>query len=277
MSLSRASFEYARALLRQRSGQQLEDDKGYLVETRLAPLAHRLGLPSVEILLTRLAVRPDEALLAEVVELMTINETFFFRDTAPFEALRRRVLPELVGRRTAERRLTVWCAACSSGQEPYSVAMLLGGDFPALAGWEVRLIASDLSGAMLERARRGLYSRLEVSRGLPADLLRDYFEEQTDGWRIKDDIRRSVEFRSINLSGGWPELPLMDLILLRNVLIYFDAATKQRILAKVRQLLRPDGYLMLGAGETTQNLDDSFAAVQVDEASFFRPRPRPAT
>jgi chemotaxis protein methyltransferase CheR len=274
MSLSRASFEYLRALLRQRSGQQLEDDKDYLVETRLTPLAQRLGLPSVEALLTRLAVRPEEKALAEVVELMTINETFFFRDGAPFEALRRRVLPELVGRRAAERRLSIWCAACSSGQEPYSVAMLLRSDFPALAGWEVRLIASDLSEAMLEKARRGWYSKLEASRGMPADLLRGHFEERPDGWQIKDDLRRGVEFRPINLSGGWPELPPLDLVLLRNVLIYFDADIKQRILGKVRQLLRPDGYLMLGAGETTQSLEDAFVAEPVDQASFFRPRRR---
>src|SRR5262249_48720915 len=162
------------------------------------------------------------------VEAMTINETFFFRDGHPFEVLRQTVLPELLRRRAEVRCLNIWSAACSSGQEVYSVAILLRHNFPALSDWNVRLIASDLSGARLERARQGCYSELEVCRGLLPELLRVYFRRRGDGWQIRDDIRHTVEFRPINLHGVWPELPALDLVLLRNVLIYFDGPAKQR-------------------------------------------------
>jgi chemotaxis protein methyltransferase CheR len=272
MSLSRESFEFVRAALRQRSAHCLEDDKAYLVETRLLPVARRHGLASVEELVRRLRGRSSEKLLGELVEAMTINETLFFRDGQPFEALRQAVLPELVQRRAAVRCLNVWSAACSSGQEAYSVALLLRQHFPALAGWTVRVIASDLSSAMLERARRGRYSELEVSRGLSPELLKAYFHRHEGGWQIRDELRRMVEVRPINLSGPWPELPPLDLVLLRNVLIYFDVPTRQRILDRVRRVLQPDGYLMLGGAETTHNLSDDFLPVSVEQTSFFRPR-----
>jgi chemotaxis protein methyltransferase CheR len=270
MFLSRASFEFVRTALRQRSGHYLEDDKVYLVETRLLPVARRHGFASVEDLVLRLRSRRNEKLLHELVEAMTINETFFFRDGHPFEVLRQTVLPELVGRRAEARSLNIWSAACSSGQEPYSMAILLRQHSPALSGWNIRLIASDLSGAMLERARRGRYSELETSRGLPPELLEAYFQKQELGWQIRDDLRRMVEFLSINLSGAWPELPLLDLVLLRNVLIYFDLPTKRLILSRVRRVLQPDGYLLLGGAETTHNLDDGFTPVSFGQVSFFR-------
>ena len=271
MALSSASFEFVRTALRQRSGHQLEDDKGYLVETRLLPLARRHGFESVEDLVLRLRGRRNETLLGELVEAMAINETWFFRDGHPFEVLRQAVLPELVRRRAEVRCLNIWSAACASGQEPYSMAILLRQHFPALSGWNIRLIASDLSGAMLERARRGRYSELETSRGLPPELLRAYFQKQEVGWQIRDDTRRMVEFLAINLSGAWPELPPLDLVLLRNVLIYFDLPTKRLILDRVRRVLRPDGYLLLGGAETTHNLDDGFLPVSFGQVSFFRP------
>src|SRR5262245_21485596 len=270
MALSSASFEFVRSALRQRSGHHLEDDKVYLVETRLLPLARRHGYESVEALVLRLRGRRNERLLGEVVEAMTISETFFFRDGHPFEVLRQTVLPELVRRRAEARRLNIWSAACSSGQEPYSLAILLRQHFPALSGWSVRLIASDLSGAMLERARRGRYSELETSRGLPPELLEAYFQKQNLGWQIRDDMRRMVEFVPINLSGAWPQLPALDLVLLRNVLIYFDLPTKRLILERVRRVLQPDGYLLLGGAETTHNLDDGFIPVSFGQVSFFR-------
>jgi chemotaxis protein methyltransferase CheR len=273
MSLSRASFDFVRAVLRQRSAHHLEDDKDYLVETRLLPVARRHGFSSVEELVLRLRSRSNERLLGELVEAMTINETYFFRDEAPFEVLRQKVLQELVQKRADVRVLNIWSAACSSGQEPYSVALLLHHYFPDLAGWDVRLLASDLSAAMLERARRGFYSELEVSRGLPPELLEASFERQGDGWQIRDEIRRRVEFRRINLSGVWPELPPLDLILLRNVLIYFDAPTRQQILDRVYRALQPDGYLLLGGAETTHNLDDRFLPVSFGQVSFFRQCP----
>jgi chemotaxis protein methyltransferase CheR len=276
MSLSRASFEFVRTALRQRSGHHLEDDKAYLVETRLLAVARRRGFASVEDLVLRLRSRGDESLLGELVEAMAITETHFFRDGHPFEVLRQRVLPDLVERRASVRALNVWSAACASGQEVYSVAILLRQHTPDLSGWNIRLIASDLSGAMLTRARQGCYTELEVSRGLSPELLKGYFQEQEDGWQIRDDIRRMVEFRSINLSGPWPDLPPLDLVLLRNVLIYFDAPTRRQILDRVRRVIQPDGYLLLGGAETTHNLSDDFEPVSFGPVSFFRPRPQQA-
>jgi chemotaxis protein methyltransferase CheR len=272
MVLSSGSFEYVRTVLRERSAQNLEEDKAYLVETRLLPVARRHGFASVEDLVLRLQGQRNEKLLDELVEAMTINETFFFRDGHPFEALRQTVLPELMRLRSSVRSLNIWSAACSSGQEAYSMAILLSHHCSGLSDWNVCLIASDLSAAMLERGRRGCYSDLEVSRGLSSELLNTYFQEQECGWQIRDDIRRMVEFRSINLNSPWPELPPMDLVLLRNVLIYFDVPTRQQMLAKVRRVLLPDAYLLLGGAETTHNLDDDFIPVSVGQSSFYRPR-----
>jgi chemotaxis protein methyltransferase CheR len=276
MTLSNASFEYVRTILRQRSAHYLEDDKVYLVETRLLPVAGRHGFASVEDLVLRLRARSNETLLAEMVEAMTINETCFFRDGHPFDALRQSVLPELIQRRAGLRSLNIWSAACSSGQEPYSLAILLRHYFPVLAAWNVRLIASDLSTAMLERARNGRFSNLEVSRGLPPELLAAYFRKQDNGWQIQDAIRRMVEFRQINLRDAWPKMPLADLVLLRNVLIYFDLPTKVELLRKVRRVIQPDGYLMLGGAETTHNVDDAFVPVSFGQVSFFRLRSGPS-
>jgi chemotaxis protein methyltransferase CheR len=272
MALSSANFEYVRTLLRRRSGQCLDYDKSYLVETRLLSLARRHGFSSVEELLSRLRSKGEERLLGELVEAMTINETSFFRDGHAFEVLRQSVLPALIQRRSAVRRLNVWSAACSSGQEPYSVAILLRHSFPALSGWTIRLLASDLSTAMLDRASQGRYSDMEVSRGLPADLRDAYFQKKDDCWHIRDDLRRMVEFRRVNLGSAWPDLPPLDLVLLRNVLIYFDIPTRQQILDRFRRAMQPDDYLMLGGAETTHNLDDKFVPVSFGQVSFFQLR-----
>jgi chemotaxis protein methyltransferase CheR len=272
MVLSRASFEYVRAVLRQRSAHHLDDDKAYLVETRLQSLARRHGFDSVEGLVLRLRARADERLIAELVEAMTINETFFFRDGHPFEILRQEVLPELIRLRRRVQTLNIWCAACSSGQEPYSVALLLRHNFPELSAWNVRLIASDLSAAMLDRARAGRYSALEVSRGLSPELLATYFVRQEGGWQICEQIRRTVDFRAVNLSGTLPALPPLDLVLLRNVMIYFDIPTRKQILERVRAAMWPDGYLVLGGAESTFNLDDGFVPISFGQGSFYRPR-----
>jgi chemotaxis protein methyltransferase CheR len=272
MTLSQASFEFVRAVLKQRSGHCLEDDKGYLVEARLLPVARRHGFESIEALVLRLRGRSDERLLVEMVEAMTIHESFFFRDGRPFEVLLDVVLPEFVRNRADVRRLNIWSAACSTGQEPYSVALLIRQHFPELLGWDIHLIASDLSAVALERARAGRYSDLEVSRGLSPELLSTYFERQSGGWQIRDDIRRMVEFRSINLAAGWSGLPLLDLVLLRNVLIYFDVPTRKRILGWVGRHLRPDGYLLLGGAETTYNVDDDFVPVVFEDVGFFKKR-----
>jgi chemotaxis protein methyltransferase CheR len=210
-----------------------------------------------------------------VVELMTTNETWFFRDLRPFEVLRSSILPELLTRRSDERRLHIWSAACSSGQEPYTMAMIISEHFPQLASWNVRIIATDLSTEILDRARAGRYSQLEVNRGMPAALLVKYFRKVGNEWHISDAIRRQVEFRELNLVEAWLVLPLMDLVFLRNVLIYFDVETKKSIFGRVRRLLRPDGYLMLGGAETTLNIDDAFERTAFDRAGAYQLRTSP--
>jgi len=206
------------------------------------------------------------------VEAMTTNETSFFRDFHPFEGLKKFVLPDLIARRAAERELTVWCAASSSGQEPYSLAMLIRENLPQLVSWRIRILATDLSSDVLARAREGRYSQLEVNRGLPASLLVKYFEKRGCDWYLRDDIRNMVDFQIVNLASAWPFLPPMDIVMLRNVLIYFGVETKKDILAKVRRVLRPDGYLFLGGSETTFSIDDSFERVQLERATCYRVR-----
>lgn len=272
MALSPSECDFIRTLVRRRSGIVLEREKVYLVETRLATLARREGLASLESLLAKFHTPAANDLYDKVVEAMTTNETSFFRDSQPFEALRQVVIPELRKQRAAQRRLFIWCGAASSGQEPYSVSMLLQEHFPALADWNVRILATDLSAEMLERARRGVYSQFEVNRGLPAHLLVKYFERRGPEWRLKEAVRRPVEFRKVNLVEPWPPMAAPDVILMRNVLIYFDVETKKTILGKIRRLLPPDGYLFLGGAETTMNLDDAFERIPFERSGCYRLR-----
>ncbi len=268
--MNEGDFEYLCAVLHEESGLALGPDKVYLVEARLGPLARREGLGSVAALLERLR-RGVPALRRQVVEAMLTTETSFFRDAVPFEALRRTILPELLRRRTTRERLHLWCGASSSGQEPYSLAMLLREHFPGLAGTQVRILASDLSGAVLERARQGVYSQLEVNRGLPARLLVKYFRREGLDWRIADDIRSLVDFFPLNLVGAWPVLPPVDVALVRNVLIYFDLPQRKQVLGRIRRHLRPDGYLFLGGGG-----DDLRAGRRLRAAAAGRGRLLPA-
>jgi chemotaxis protein methyltransferase CheR len=250
----------------------LDAGKETLVESRLSLLARREGIESVQVLLTRLRDPSSSRLQTQVVEVMTTNETLFFRDVYPFELLRTVLIPDLIKKRAGERRLTIWCAGCSSGQEPYSLAILLREHFPSLDNWTVRIMASDLSTEMLARCREGRYSQFEINRGLPATLLVKYFNQQGVEWQVRDDIRKSLEFMEINLAEPWPILPAMDIIFMRNVLIYFEVDTKKEILSRVHRTLKPDGYLFLGAAETTLNLDDSFERVVYDKAWCYRSR-----
>jgi chemotaxis protein methyltransferase CheR len=217
-----------------------------------------------------LGAKKFDGLQRKIVEAMTTNETSFFRDFHPFEALRKSILPELITKRASSRELNFWSAACSSGQEPYSLALLLQENFPSLTGWSVRIIATELSAEMLVRAREGRYSQLEVNRGLPASLLVKYFQQHGSDWQIREDVRRKVEFQFLNLADPWPLLPPMDVVLMRNVLIYFGLDTKKKILGRVRQLLKLDGFLFLGGAETTFNLDDTFERAQFDRTICYR-------
>jgi chemotaxis protein methyltransferase CheR len=263
-------FAFVCKLLLERSAIVLEPGKEYLVENRLAPIVRKLELASITDLVERLQAPGSNGLLVQIVEALVTTETTFFRDPHPFESLRKTVLPDLISRRANERTLMIWCAASSTGQEPYSVAMLLREHFPQLRSWKVGLLATDLSREVLGRARAGTYNQIEVNRGLPAPLLVKYFQQQGTQWQLKQEIRDLVEFREMNLAQPWPFLPRMDLILNRNVMIYFDVETKKSILGRMARLLRPDAYLLLGGSETTFNLDDSFQRVEPLKAGFYR-------
>lgn len=272
MTIAPHDFDFVRTLVRDRSGIVLEDAQTYLIESRLNPVAKESGLASVDALVARLRREPPNGLHRQVVEAMTTNETSFFRDLKPFDLLRTRLLPELLERRVRQRRLTIWCGACSSGQEPYTIAMVLREHFPALGSWQVRIVGTDLSAEMLARARSATYSQHEVNRGLPAPLLLKYFDKAGVAWRVKPVLREMVEFRELNLLEPFHGIGQADIVFLRNVLIYFDLATKRDILTRVRRTLALDGYLYLGGAETTLNLDEHFEPAFPERIACFRQR-----
>ena len=263
-------FDYVCKLVRERSGIVLEAGKEYLVDARLTPVVRKCELGSISELVGRLRSGLDHGLAARVVEAMVTTETSFFRDLVPFETLRTAVLPDLIRRRRDQRRLSVWFAASSTGQEPYSLALLVREHFPELTGWRLDLLATDLSAEVLGRARAGRYSQIEVNRGLPAALMVKYFAQHGATWELREDVRRMVEFREMNLTRAWPVLPRMDLVFLRNVMIYFDVEAKKSILGRAARLLMPDGYLLLGGAETTLNLDDSFRRAEQLKGGFYQ-------
>ena len=266
-----AEFTFISDMVRTRSAIVLEPGKEYLVEARLAPLVRELGLDSIGALVTKLRQGPAAGPLADrVTEAMTTNETSFFRDVAPFQALRASVLPSLLEARKTQRTLRIWCAASSSGQEPYSIAMTIDDAFPQLRDWQLQIVATDLSLAMVERGRTGLYKALEVNRGLPAPILIKYFTKVGVDYELKAEVRKMVDFSELNLIGAWPAFPTFDIVFLRNVLIYFDVDTKRAIFGRVKRLLAPDGFLFLGAAETTMNIDDGFERLPFERAGCYR-------
>ncbi|MDJ0708394.1 MAG: protein-glutamate O-methyltransferase CheR [Leptolyngbyaceae cyanobacterium MO_188.B28] len=272
MTISSADFEYIRKLMHQHTALVLAEDKAYLVESRLTPLLKEMGVHTLHQLVRRLKTEPFSSIHQQVLEAMVTTETFFFRDSEPFKMLQNFILPDLLQQRRSERRLCLWCAGCSSGQEPYSIVMLIQEHFPELSTWDLTFIASDISGDILARAQAGLYTQHEVSRGLSPALLQKYFQPQGKTWRINHNLRQKIDYRQFNLANAWPTLPTMDIIFMRNVLIYFDVPTKQHILARVRQVLRPDGYLLLGGGETTIHLDTAFKPTQFNKSICYRLR-----
>ncbi len=274
MPLVANDFELVREIVREHVGIQLDSWKSSLVETRLSAIARDERLTGLDDLVRHLRARPRGPLATRVVESLLTTETSFFRDVHPFEALRQFILPDLVMQRQARRELAIWSAGCASGQEIYSVAMMIREHFPSLLDWSLRLIGTDVSTAVLGRAERGRYSELEINRGLPAAALVKYFEQHGLEWQIKLEVRAMVEFLQLNLAGSWRALPKMDIIFLRNVLVYFDVEKKREILAKVRRLLNPDGFLFLGGAESTINLDDGFQPTYFGPAVVYRLRAR---
>jgi chemotaxis protein methyltransferase CheR len=254
-------FDLLCRLLRERSGLMLTRDKAYLLESRLLPVARKRNMKSLDELIAALRLRPEGDLVRDVVEAMTTNESFFFRDLVPFDQFRTFVLPQLLKTRAAKRSIRIWSAACSSGQEPYSLAMILSEEKMKLQGWQVEIIATDLSTEILEKAQAGLYSQFEVQRGLPIQLLVKYFKQQGDRWQIDPAIRSMVKFRCFNLLEDFTSFGGFDVIFCRNVLIYFDQPTKTLVLERVARILPQDGYLYLGGAETVIGITDKFQAI----------------
>ena len=270
MSISANDFEFVRTMVRTQAGIILEPGKEYLVDSRLQPLARREGLASLEELVAKLRTPFGAALNQKVVDAMTTNETTFFRDVEPFEVLRKFVLPDLIERNKQTRRLGIWYAASSTGQEPYSVSMLIHEHFPQLLQWDLQQLATDISPSVLARAREGVYSQVEINRGLPANYLVRYFEKQGNQWRLKDPVRKMVRYEELNLIRPWPAMAPVDIVMIRNVMIYFDVEAKKQILSRIQKILQPGGYLFLGGAETTLNLDDSFARQPHPRAGCYR-------
>jgi len=254
-------FDFLRKLLKQRSGLVLSAEKQYLAESRLLPIARKRGMASLHELIRKLQGSGETALTVAVVEAMTTNETFFFRDRLPFEHFRDVMLPALLVARSREKRLRIWCAAASTGQEPYSLAMELKRLRGALEGWRFDIVATDLCGDVLERAKSGVYSQFEVQRGLPIGFLVDHFSQVGEQWQISPELRAMVQFRPLNLLNDFSALGNFDIVFCRNVLIYFDQETKADVLSRVARQIPADGFLVLGAAETVVGLTQALRPV----------------
>jgi chemotaxis protein methyltransferase CheR len=265
-------YDFLRKLLKERSGLMLGGDKQYLVESRLLPVSRRAGVAGLDGLMAKIRQPANEALIVEVVEAMATNESLFFRDKIPFEHFRQTILPALLVSRARQRRIRIWCAAASTGQEPYSLAMALKEMGSALAGWRTEILATDFAVEILEKAKLGIYSQFEVQRGLPIQMLVKYFTQVGEMWQIAPEIRAMVQFRPFNLLQDCSLLGRFDVVFCRNVLIYFDPATKTEVLNRIARVIVPDGYLVLGAAETVLGLTNNFRPIP-DKRALYGPNP----
>jgi chemotaxis protein methyltransferase CheR len=253
-------FDFVAAMVRERSGLVLSADKTYLVESRLAPIARRDGFPSIDELVTAIKVRRDGKLIDSVVDAMTTNETFFFRDKTPFDIFEQTILPELVARKRGGT-IRVWCAAASTGQEPYSLAMVADAMGPRMGGCKLEILGTDISERCLEKAKAGVYTQFEVQRGLPVQMLLKHFKKDGDAWKIDERLKANIRFRPMNLLDDFRGLGRFDVIFCRNVLIYFDAQTKKQVLERMSSQVEGPGYLLLGAAETVLGVTDTFKPI----------------
>jgi chemotaxis protein methyltransferase CheR len=256
-----ADFQFLARYLKEQSGLALAEDKGYLLESRLVPVARAHGLKSIDDVAAAVRLGQNKRLMATVVEAMTTNESFFFRDIKPFEQFKTVVLPQLITRRSAAKHIRIWSAACSTGQEPYTLAMLLIEAAAQLQGWRVEIIATDIAPGVLAKARAGLYSQFEVQRGLPVQMLIKNFSQKAEGWEIAPHLRAMINFREFNLLSEMRGLGTFDVVLCRNVLIYFDQPTKAGVLGRIRAQMRDDGILYLGGAETVLGVSEAFRPV----------------
>jgi len=251
-------FEHIAKLLKDRSGLVLGKDKAYLLESRLNPVARKWQFKGFDDLAEAVRVGRDEALIRDITEAMTTNESFFFRDTKPFDQFRDVVLPHLLEQRAARKSFRIWSAACSSGQEPYSLAMILKECAAKLSGWRVEILATDLSTDILAKAKEGVYSQFEVQRGLPINFLVKYFKQEGDRWHVSEEIRNMVKYQPFNLLEDASVHSQFDVIFCRNVLIYFDQPTKKQVLDGMSKMVPSDGFLYLGGAETVLGITDNF-------------------
>ncbi len=261
-------FQFITQAIKDRSGLVVPAEKMYLLETRLLPVAHRHDCKTIEDLIERYRARREEPLGVAISEAMNTHESLFFRDEEPFDFFKSRLLPELLKRRAQKKKFRIWCAACSSGQEPYSLAMILDEMSDKLHGWSPEIIATDISHAVLARAAEGVYSQFEVQRGLPLKMLVEHFEQEGDYWRLSPRIRQRVKFKHFNLLGDAKALGQFDVVFCRNVLIYFDVATKTKVMEGIADVLADDGVLLLGSAESTMGITERFWPAKVGRGVY---------
>jgi len=268
-------FGFLAALLKRQSGLVLSPDKMYLVESRLLPITRKHGMASLDALAAALRASPETGpLVKEVVDAMTTNESFFFRDIKPFDQFKQLVLPRLMQGRAATKKIRIWSAACSSGQEPYTLAMILREEGMKLAGWRFEIMATDISNEMLEKSKAGFYSQFEVQRGLPVQYLVKYFAQMGDKWKIEPSLREIIQFREFNLLNDPAPLGAFDVVFCRNVLIYFDNDTKRQILDRISRIMPADGFLYLGGAETVLGVSDKFQAYPSERGVYCKVEPQ---
>jgi chemotaxis protein methyltransferase CheR len=269
-SIPADAISFVCSMVRDRSAIELEASKSYLIEARLSPVAKKFGFATATDLILGVRAKKQPELERSVVEAMTTNETSFYRDVHPFDALRNSIIPDLMVKNAASRKLSIWSAACSTGQEVYSIAMLLREHFPQLLSWNLKLHATDISDEVLTRARNGRFTQIEVNRGLPAQLLLKYFRRDGMHYQLAPEILSMVTFDRLNFIESWPAMPTFDVVFLRNVLIYFAPETKRQILQNVRKVMAPGAALFLGAAETTIGLDSAFERERAGSSVFYR-------
>jgi chemotaxis protein methyltransferase CheR len=269
-SIPADAITFVCTMVRDRAAIELEASKSYLIEARLAPLARKFGFATAADLIQGMRAKSQPDIERSLVEAMTTNETSFFRDVHPFDTLKLKILPDLKASNSGSRQLNIWSAACSTGQEIYSIAMILRESFPELLAWSLRLYATDLSNEVLSRARTGRFSQVEVNRGLPAQLLSKYFRRDGLHWQLSPEVISMVTFNQLNFIEKWPVMPSFEVVFLRNVLIYFSPETKRQILQNIRKVMAPNAVLFLGAAETTMGLDAMFERERTGNSVCYR-------
>ncbi|MCK6419053.1 MAG: protein-glutamate O-methyltransferase CheR [Alphaproteobacteria bacterium] len=263
-------FDIYRDLLKEKSGLIITQDKIYLLESRLGPVAKKWGYPGLEALTLALQGAPKPELVNDVVEAMTTNETSFFRDTRPFDQFKAVILPKIMEKRAATKKIRIWCAAASSGQEPYSLVMILEEMKAKLPGWKVEILATDISNDILAQARQGVYTQFEVQRGLPIQMLMTHFVQDGDKWQISDAVKKQVTFQKFNLLDNMSALGRFDIIFCRNVLIYFDEPTKRGVLERMAKQCENDGFLLLGGAETVLGITEEWRLLPEQRGLYVR-------